>query len=197
MFKIQYPWKYKWKHKNLILIFAATALSVYVLSSPQLTQLVENSGSFGYAGSFIAGFFFSSLFTVPVATVVLALLGKTHDPLLIALTGASGTMIADFIIFKLVRKSITNLSEEIAELKIFIGRHSPLHFSGGNSIVRWARMHMLPVFAGFIIASPLPDEIAIGMLSAANYSRNKMLLLSFVSNFVGIFIVAYLGKALL
>jgi hypothetical protein len=55
---------------------------------------------------------------------------------------------------------------------------------------------MLPVFAGIIIASPLPDEIAIGMLSAANCSRNKMLLLSFVFNFVGIFIIAYLGKAL-
>ncbi len=196
MFRIQYPWKYKWKHKNLILIFAATALSVYILNSPQVIQLVDGSGSFGYAGAFVAGFFFSSLFTVPIATVVLAMLGKTHDPLLIAFIGASGTMIADFIIFKLVRKSIDSLSEEIAEIKIFMERHSPMHFSEKNNIVRWARIHMMPVFAGLIIASPLPDEVAIGMLSAAHYSRNKMLLLSFVSNFIGIFIIAYLGKAL-
>ncbi len=196
MFKIQYPWKYKWKHKNLILIFAATALSVYILNSPYLTQLIEGSNNLGYAGAFIAGFFFSSLFTVPVATVVLALLGKTHDPMLVALAGASGTMAADFIIFRLIRKSIDNLSGQITELKMFIERHNPVHFSGGNNVIRWARMHMLPVFAGLIIASPLPDEIAIGMLSAANYSRNKMLLLSFVSNFAGIFIVAYLGRAL-
>ncbi len=196
MFNVQYPWKYRWKHRNLILVFIATALAVYIASTPQIAQLVEQSGSFGYFGAFIAGFFFSTLFTAPISTVVLALLGKMHNPLGIALIGASGTMIADFIIFKLVRRSISNLSDEITELKIFIERHNPVHISEENRLAHQIKSHMLPVLAGIIIASPLPDEIAIGMLGAANYSKNKLLLLSFVSNFAGIFVIAHIGKVI-
>ncbi|MFH0889514.1 MAG: VTT domain-containing protein [Candidatus Aenigmatarchaeota archaeon] len=196
MFSIQYPWKYRWKHRNLVLIFIATAFAVYIASTPQVAQLIESSGNLGYLGSFIAGFFFSSLFTVPPATVVLILLGKTHDPFMIALIGASGTAIADLIIFKFVKKSIANLSEEIIEVKLFIERYNPLHFSKDSKIVQRIKSHMLPILAGIIIASPIPDEIAIGMLGAANYSRNKMLVLAFTANFVGILVLAYLGKTL-
>ncbi len=196
MFKVQYPWKYKWKHRNLVFIFLSTALAIYMLKSPEAANLIEHSGNMGYLGAFIAGLFFSSFFTVPIAAVALMLLGKTLDPLLIAVIGAFGAMIADFLMFRLVRKSIDNLSQEMMELKIFIERHNSVHFNPKNRILHELKIHMAPILAGLIIASPLPDELAIGILGAAHYDKNKMLLLSYVANFIGVFALAYLGLTL-
>ncbi|MBI1972053.1 MAG: hypothetical protein HYS53_02010 [Candidatus Aenigmarchaeota archaeon] len=197
MFKVQYPWKYQWKHKNLVLIFLSTALAVYVLTTPEIAGLIEHSGNLGYFGAFIAGLFFSSLFTTPLATVTLALLGKTMDPFLLASIGASGAMIADFVIFRIVRKSVDDLSQEIIELKIFIERHNPVHFNPKNRVLHELKIHIAPILAGFIIASPLPDEIAIGMLGAAHYDQRKILAFSFVANFLGILALAYIGRSVL
>lgn len=197
MFKIQYPWKYKWKHRNLVFIFLSTALAVYILITPETKNIIEHSGNMGYLGAFIAGLFFSSLFTTPIATATLILLGKALDPFLIALIGATGAMLADFVIFRTVRKSIDNLSQEMAELKIFIERNNPVHLNPKNRILHRLSIHAAPILAGFIIASPLPDEIAIGILGAVHYDKKKILLLSYAANFLGIFVLAYFGSSVL
>ncbi len=197
MFRIQYPWKYKWKHKNLVFIFISTAAAVYVLTTPQLASIIEQSGSLGYLGALIAGFFFSSLFTTPLAAVSLILLGKTHDPLVVGFIGAFGALAADLIIYRAARKSIDNLSEEIAELKLFVERHNPVHINPQSRILHELRIHLAPVIAGLIIASPLPDELAIGILSATHYDKRKMVLLSYIANFTGIVLLAYIGRSVL
>ena len=196
MFKLQYPWKYEWKHKNLIIIFITTAISVYAITTPEIANLIAGSGSFGYLGAFVAGFFFSTMFSAPLATVALLLLGKVHDPFTVALIAAIGTMMADYIIFKLVRKSIDNLTAEIAELKLFIERHNPIHLSPENLLFHRIKMYLVPIAAGLIIASPLPDESAIAMLGAANYDKKKLLVFAFVANFIGIFVLVHVGRAL-
>lgn len=197
MFKIQYPWKYRWKHRNLVFIFLSTALAVYILTTPEIAGLIEHSGNTGYLGALVAGFFFSSLFTTPLATVTLILLGKTHNPIIVGLIGSLGATTADFIIYKAARKSIDSLSGEIVELKLFIERHNPVHLNDQNRIFHELRVHLIPVLAGLIIASPLPDELAIGILSATRYNKRKMILLSYVANFAGIVLLAYIGRSAL
>ncbi len=195
MFKIQYPWKYKWKHNNLIFIFLSTSFAVYMLTAPEIVAFIENTGDMGYIGAFISGFFFSSLFTAPIATAALIILGKTLNPFLIALVGAFGAASADIIIYSAVRKSIEKFSEEIDELKLFIERHSPVHINPANRLLHELKFYFTPILAGFIMASPLPDELAVGLLGAAHYGKKKMLIISYVANFIGIVILAYIGKA--
>ncbi len=195
MFKIQYPWKYKWKHGNLFLIFLSTSLAVYMLTAPEIVNFIENTGGMGYLGALIAGFFFSSLFTTPIATAVLIILGKTLDPLVIAAIGAFGAATADMIIYSAAKKSIENLSVEINELKLFMERHNPVHVNAKNKLFHEIKMHTAPVLAGFIIASPLPDELAVGLLGAAHYNKKKTVVLSYIANFIGIMALAYMGKA--
>jgi len=197
MFKIQYPWKYKWKHKNLAFIFLSTAVAVYMLRTPGIVSFIEHTGNLGYFGALIGGFFFSSMFTTPIAIATLVILGNTLDPFWIAVVGAFGAMTADFIIFQFVKKSINSLTEEITELKIFIERHNPIHTDPHSVFMHKVKVYLAPVLAGLIIASPLPDEIAIGMLGAAHYDKKKVLVFSFVANFFGIFALVYAGRYLL
>ncbi|MBI4177194.1 MAG: hypothetical protein HY516_02405 [Candidatus Aenigmarchaeota archaeon] len=197
MFNIKYPWKYEWKHRNLAFIFLSTAIAVYMLTTPEIAGLIGHSGKLGYLGALVAGFFFSSLFTTPISMAVLAILGKSLDPLWIAAIGAFGAMTADYIIFQFVRRSIDNLKEEILELKFFIERHNPVHTNPNPALVHKLKMYLTPVLAGLIIASPLPDEIAIGMLGAAHYEKKKVLVFAFVANFLGILAIAHIGRYLL
>ncbi|MBI3413386.1 MAG: hypothetical protein HY051_04900 [Candidatus Aenigmarchaeota archaeon] len=197
MFKIRYPWKYKWKHKNLIFIFLSTAFAVYMLRTPEIVYFIEHSGNLGYLGALIAGFFFSSMFTTPIAMAALVILGNTLEPVWIAVVGALGAMTADFMIFQFVRRSIDSLTEDIAELKIFIERHNPIHTDPNSVLIHRLKVYLAPVLAGLIIASPLPDEIAIGMLGAAHYDKKKVLVFAFVANFLGILALAYVGRYVL
>jgi len=49
------------------------------------------------------------------------------------------------------------------------------------------------ILAGLIIASPLPDEIGIALLGMIKYKTKYFLLYSFLLNFIGIFLISYLG----
>jgi hypothetical protein len=51
-----------------------------------------------------------------------------------------------------------------------------------------------PLIAGFIIASPLPDELAAVLLGSENYDYKKFLILAFVFNFLGILFIVGLGR---
>jgi hypothetical protein len=52
------------------------------------------------------------------------------------------------------------------------------------------------VLAGFIIASPLPDEIGVPLLAAAYHklSTKKFAFLSFILHTIMIFIILLIGK---
>jgi uncharacterized membrane protein YdjX (TVP38/TMEM64 family) len=196
MFRIQYPWKYQWKHKNLAILFLTTMASVYILTVPEISQIIRYSGGLGYLGAFLAGFFFSIMFTAPLATVTLMLLGNVHDPIAVTVIASFGTVIANFATYFFVRRSIDTLTAETLELKLLVERYNPLHFTKEGTLLNKIKTYMVPVFAGFILASPLPDEVVIGMLGAAHYDTKKMAVFSFVAHFIGILALVYLGRAL-
>lgn len=197
MFNVRYPWRYEWKHRNLVFIFLSTAFAVYMMTTPEIAGVIGHSGKLGYFGALLAGFFFSSLFTTPISMAVLIILAKSLDPLWIAAIGAFGAMTADYIILQFVRRSIDSLTEEIFELKLFIERHNPVHASPDSAALHKLKIYLTPILAGLIIASPLPDEIAIGMLGTAHYEKKKVLAVAFIANFLGILALAHAGRYLL
>ncbi len=59
------------------------------------------------------------------------------------------------------------------------------------------KRYLLPVVAGFIIASPLPDEIGVTMLAASKSISAKVFsVISYVLNTAGIFVILMIGKGL-
>lgn len=186
--------KKRLKYENLFLIFISTAIAIYVLLSPQFADFLSSLGSFGYAGVLIAGAFFTYMFTTPVATAVLFMLSGDLNPLLVGVVGGAGAMVSDLIIFKFVRSSIPFFDKEIYRVKEFVHDHNPIHFQKKNYLWERVKKYLIFVLAGFIIASPLPDEVGVVMLGASDIKTWKFMAFSFVFNSFGIFLIAVAAK---
>jgi uncharacterized membrane protein YdjX (TVP38/TMEM64 family) len=131
--------------------------------------------------------FYTYTFSAPIAAAVIFLLANAVNPLLLSVIAAFGSLLSDYLIFKFVR---SYLLEEIKlaaeELKI------PTEFLAKFVRKKWVA-YFIPVVAGIIIASPLPDEIGVALLAASRYNRKYFAIFSYLSNFVGIVTISMLG----
>ena len=178
--------KFEWRHHNTILLIVSIISAYFIFTSQYLQTIISKFGELGYIGGFVSGIFFTNSLTFAPATAVLFLLSKTLNPFLIALVGAAGSLISEYIIFRFVRDRL------LRELK-FISKE--LRISITTRVLKSKFLkRIVPIIAGFIIASPLPDEIAIAMLGAVKYEIKKFLLYSFLLHFMGILIITQIAK---
>lgn len=169
-------------HKHLnIAVLAIGIIAAIVL--PRYIPL----GSFGYPGAFLAGIFFVCSFTVAIGVVALAALARELNPVLLALVAASGAVIGNFLIFRIIRDDIMDEVEPL--FKKIEGNHLTklLH----TKYFRWS----LPVIGALLIISPLPDELGISLMDIAGMTTLRFLGLSFVLNSVGIFLITLVSHA--
>jgi len=196
--------KFEWKYKNLILLIVSILIAWLVLKSPSVYTLIQNLESFGYVGAFVTGMMFTYALTVAPATAIIFVLGETLNPILLALVGAVGSVISDYFIFRFVRnrlmdeikllsKEINHFTKPISE-KIIKERVRILIWKKISRSKIWKTL--VPIFAGFIIASPLPDELGVAIFGAVKYEPRKFLLISYILNFIGILIIASIGNML-
>jgi uncharacterized membrane protein YdjX (TVP38/TMEM64 family) len=102
--------------------------------------------------------------------------------------GACGAMISDYLIFRFVRD---RLVKEIRRTEREILGHEIQFKINPNGLAA----KIIPIFAGIIIASPLPDEIGIALLSVAKIKTRTFLQYSFILNLVGIFTITSVAVA--
>jgi hypothetical protein len=192
----------KWKYKNLFLFFLSLVVAYLILKNEESLSFLKSLNHLGYISAFIAGMLFTSSLTVAPATALIYTLGSIFNPFLLAFIGAFGSLFGDYVIFKFVRDRLTDeiklLYEEVDNFlkpvtKPFVPKD--LRFK----LYLWRRTFesrfkwLIPVIAGFIIASPLPDEIGIALLGAAKYETERFVILSYILNFTGIFLIASVG----
>jgi hypothetical protein len=139
-------------------------------------------------GSFLAGVFFTSAFTIAPASIALAELSQTTSIWVVAFCGALGAVVGDMVLFLFIRdKFADDLSKA-------------LHAYHDKKLTRFFHrkfFHWLtPLIGAFIIASPLPDEMGITMLGVSKIKTGTLVAISFVMNFVGILLVAFVAHAL-
>ena len=98
-------------------------------------------------------------------------------------------MVGDLIIFKFIRYSFADEIDKFSKEKA-INRLN-------NKIPNLLKKYFVPVLAGFIIASPLPDEIGVSLLATSRSISTKFFsILSYVLNTAGIFIILLIGTAI-
>jgi glucose-6-phosphate-specific signal transduction histidine kinase len=130
---------------------------------------------YGYAGAFVLGLFFPYAFTVAPATVSLYMLGEILNPLLIAFIGAIGATISNYLIFRFVR------DELLGEMKTI---SKELHIKVSARVRKSKILKIIiPIIAGLIVASPLPDEIGIALFGAIKYEPRRFVLCSYILSF--------------
>ena len=180
-------WK-KWRYKNTtFLVLSLAVFFVFVVSSETFLAIIHRVQSWGYLGSFLCGIFFVSVFTVAPASVIIFDLAKILNPFFVAITAGLGAVLGDYLIFRFLRdrvfEELTPVFEKVSGSfwkKLF---QSPLFV--------W----LIPILGAFIIASPLPDEVGISLLGLSKVKNWHFILIAFLLNTFGIFIVILLANS--
>ncbi|MDD5163502.1 MAG: hypothetical protein PHD95_04820 [Candidatus ainarchaeum sp.] len=181
MSKIRYP-------KFLLLIL--TFIIAYILfSGRNLLFLQQALLALNYLGSFFAGIFFVYGFTAAPATAILLIIAKQQNIVVSCLVAGIGSVIGDLIIFKIIRHSFQDEIDELSREEISLQIE--------KSIPGFLKKYLAVIFAGLIIASPLPDEIGVSLLAmATKISQKKFIVLSYVLNTIGIFVILLIGSGI-
>lgn len=178
-----------WRYKNtFILIVSLFAIFLFINTSVA-KGLLSSISKLGYFGVFISGVFFVSTFTVVPSGLILFELAKSYNPFLVTIFAGIGAVLGDYLIFRFLKDGVF---EEIKPVFMKLG---------GNSMKRiistpyfaW----LAPVIGAAIIALPiLPNEIGIGLMGISKMKNWQFLILSFVLNSSGIFVISVLAKSL-
>lgn len=174
------------RYRNTALLVISLLVLIAIIDTPPVNGFLMFLETFGYVGAFIAGILFVSTFTVAPAGVILFRLAHILDPVTIALIAGLGAVVGDYLIFHFFKDRVF---EEIKPVFMKLG---------GNNLSRlfttpyfsW----LAPVVGSIIIASPLPDEIGIGLMGISKLTRWQFIGLSFVLNFVGMFVIIFVSQ---
>ncbi len=174
---------------DVLIIVISILVAIDLAHSKTLENLLALSQESIILGSFVAGSFFTSVFTTAPAIVILGKLTQSHSILLVASIGAIGAMLGDFIIFRFVRDTV---SEDLAFLIQKSRSERFLHIFHLR-LFRW----LIAFIGALIIASPLPDEIGLLMMGFSKLKMPIFLSISFIMNFSGILVIGLIARSLL
>ncbi|MBI4452492.1 hypothetical protein HY637_03620 [Candidatus Woesearchaeota archaeon] len=176
-------------YPKFLLLFITFVVAYLLFTGRAYYPLNNFVISIGYLGMFIAGAMFAYGFTAAPATAMMLIMAKELNIVTAGLIGGLGALAGDLIIFSFIRLSFADEIKKLSHEKIFkkFNGNIPIHI----------KKYVIPVFAGFIIASPLPDEIGVTLLAAYKHvSVEFFMLISYVLNTIGIFFVLYVGTLL-
>jgi len=145
----------------------------------------------GYLGTFIAGFFFVYGFTISSSIAILLLLSPLQNFGMAGLIAFAGAVTGNLFVFRFMRISVEGELNDLSRNKLLkiirkmIEKRTP----------DFVRRYLLPALAGFIAATPLPDELAIALVSwSKDVSITVFSTVAFTINMFGIFIVLWIGR---
>lgn len=172
----------RWKYKNLTLLFFSIIFAFFLSRYEPFHTFLLSLGGLGYLGAFVAGILFVSTFTVATGAVILLVLAERLSPIEIGIIAGLGAVLGDFVIFRFIQD---NLAEEVKEIYENIDGNHHLQRVFHTKYFSWT----LPVIGAIIIASPFPDEIGVSLLGISKMKTYQFLLISFLLNAIGIFLV--------
>lgn len=171
----------------MLLVLSLLLLFLFA-DSAVVRTVIRQMGEYGYVGAFVAGIFFVSTFTVAPASLLLFHLAQEFGAIGIALSAGAGAVLGDLLIFRFFKDRVF---EEFRPLMTRAG-NSSLSRLFQSPYFGW----LTPLVGAIIIASPLPDEIGIGLIGLTWITQWQFMLLSYVLNVIGIFFVVLLAQAI-
>lgn len=170
-------------------IVLSILIAVLLIQTGVLKGLLVSAEGMGIWGAFIAGMFFTSIFTTAPAIAALGEVSLLQGIFITALFGAAGSVLGDLLIFKFVRD---RFSDHIAEMLAHESVWRRYHLLFKRRFFRWGTFFI----GGFILASPLPDELGIALLGFSKLRSRYFALLSFLFNFLGILAIGLVARSL-
>ena len=174
---------------DVAVIVLSVLVAVLLVRTEVLANLLASAGDMEVFGAFIAGIFFTSIFTTAPAIAALGEISIIHGIFYTALFGAIGSVLGDLIIFRFVRD---RFSEHVSEIMTHQSVWRRFHLLFKRRFFRWFTFFV----GGFILASPLPDELGIAVLGFSKMRVKYFALLSFAFNFLGILAIGLVARSL-
>lgn len=175
---------------DISIIVCSIIISIFLAKTDLLVDILTATKGLEVFGSFVAGIFFTSAFTTAPATVTLGEIAQVNSILLVAFFGAVGAALGDLIIFRFVKD---RFSKHLMELLKKKGGKERIKHLLRLRYFRWLTL----LLGGLIIASPLPDELAVILLGFSKMRPSLFIPFSFISNFIGITMIGLVARALL
>lgn len=174
--------------RDLAILLFSILLAALLAKSGWLERALIALDGWFWLASFLAGFFFVSLFTAAPAAIVIAALAQTGPVGVLAFWAGLGGTLGDLLIFRFIRD---RLSAHLAQAFSFWW--SSLRFLGESKLFRYLAMTL----GALLVASPLPDEIGLTLMGASNLPIRYFIPLVFVLDTLGILILATAMSSLL
>lgn len=173
--------------KDIVFIITGGIVALILSHIGFIDYAVSIFGSTGWA-SFIAGLFFTSVFTIAPASVALGHIAMNSPNHIVALFGALGAVCGDLILFYFIRDRFTD--DLMNSFGSVFAKHIISSFHIG--FLKW----LSPVLGTLIIASPLPDEFGVALLGISRVRVYLVIPLSFMGNILGIYAIVWFGSIL-
>ena len=170
------------KYRNIILFVVGFIVAILLFRIPSFLLFIQSIGGLGYLGAFIAGLLFVSTFTVAMSSIILATLSQSLPVPLVILVAGIGAVIGDLLIFRFIKD---NVADDIMPIYNKLVNRSHIRKIIHTKYFSWT----LPVMGTLILASPLPDELGISLLSLSQIRIMRFLLISWVSHTLGMSIM--------
>lgn len=168
------------------IVVLSVLLAVLLAKTGALQSILTATRGLELAGSFIAGVFFTSIFTTAPAAIVLGQIAQVNSPLLVAFFGGLGALLGDLIIFRFVKdrlmEDVLTLLRERRRVRAILHRR----------LFRY----ITAVLGALIVASPLPDELGLALLGFSKIRTSFFVPFSFIANAAGIYIIGLIARAI-
>ena len=167
------------KQRNLIMLTIGIVGTIILSRSPVFASILNLLTPFPLLASFIGGMLFASTFTLATGGLILIKLSSHYSPILLTIFGALGAVSCDAVIFYFFKNKVAS---HISPTYQHLINHSPFHKILHTHYFAWT----LPVVGAFILASPLPDELAVSLMGITKINSLKFFTVALVSHFIGV-----------
>jgi hypothetical protein len=177
------------KYPKLLLLILSIILAYILIKNPVVYNFLSNLNTLSYLGVFIAGMLFAFGFTAAFALGFFIAL-QPSNILIAGIIGGLGALVSDLLIFNFIKLSFANEFAQLQKTKSFkLFDKNSKKFLGKK-----IKNYLMLTFAGFLIASPLPDEVGVTLLSGlTKIKQSAIAIIGFVLNTIGILIILYLS----
>ncbi len=178
---------FSFKYPKLLLLFTLIIVAYFIFSRPNISQWMKVFNNLGHFGTFISGILTAMGFTAPFGIGLLIKINP-NSILIGALIAGIGATIADLFIFKIIKFSFTDEFKKLEKTKII---HEIETIAKKNKHIL-IKHYLLYIFAGIVIATPLPDEIGVSMLAGLTTIKPmKLAIIGFFLHSIAIFFILY------
>lgn len=175
------------KYPKISIFVFLIVVSYFVFSNEVVERFVFSLGSLKYFGILIAGMMFSFGFTSPFAAGFFIVL-HPENIFITGIIGGFGALISDMAIFSFARFSFKDEFEKIRKSRQIKKINEISEKTFGKKI----KSYLIYTLAGLFIASPLPDEAGVTILSGIKeINALKLGVISFILNTLGIIVLLF------